>query len=290
MPLDYERMMGFPPIVRRQAYTRRDTILYALGVGVGIRATDDPTAWLRFVHEDGLLALPTMAVVLAYPGFWLRDPKYAVDWRRVLHGEQSIELLRPIPPEGTVRSETAIETILDKGADKGAIVYSIRRVYDETAGGLIANVRQASFLRGDGGFGGRADGGTVPHPVPARAPDLVETVATRPEQALIYRLSGDDNPLHAVPEIAAQAGFPKPILHGLSTYGTSGTAIVAALCGGDPARLKRFDARFSSPVFPGETLSVAIWREGPGKAAVQVSLVERDVVVLRHGYVDYDEG
>ena len=153
---------------------------------------------------------------------------------------------------------------------------------------LIATVRQCSFLRGDGGFGGRSDGAPAPHPMPDRPTDDVIRMRTRPEQALIYRLSGDYNPLHIDPKVAEQGGFERPILHGLATYGVAGRAVLKALCGDQPERLRRFDVRFSSPVYPGESLDIAIWREGTGRAALRARAVERDVVVLQNGYVEYE--
>lgn len=288
MAFDYDYLMGLPPMETRQTLTGRDTILYALGVGAALDAPTDP-AELQFVYEAGLKALPTMAVVLAYPGFWAKEPKYGLTWQKSLQGEQSIELHRPLPVEASLRGVTTIDEIYDKGPEKGAVLFSSRRIYDDASDELIATVRQCSFLRGDGGFGGRSDGAPQPHPVPDRAPDAVVRLRTRPEQALIYRLSGDDNPLHADPVVAAQGGFPAPILHGLATYGFAGRAALKALCDNQPERLRRFDVRFSSPVFPGEELDVAIWREGRGRAALRARAVQRDVVVLQNGYIEFEE-
>ena len=291
MALNYDQLMTMAPIRAQQNYTARDTILYALGIGAGIRAINDD-AWLRYVYEDGLVALPTMAVVLAPPGFWLQNAEYGLDWRKILHAEQSVIWHKPVAVEGRVRSETSVGSIVDKGADKGAILTTIRKIFDAAADELIAEVNHTFFLRGDGGFAGGSTGGNpapapTPRAVPTREPDAVDQVETRPEQALIYRLSGDYNPLHASPQIASQAGFPKPIMHGLASFGAVGAIATAALCGGDPAKLKRLDARFSSPVFPGETLRVELWKEQAGIAMFQVSVVEREVVVLKNGYAEY---
>lgn len=287
MALDYDYLMGLPPIESRQTLTVRDTILYALGVGSALGAPTDPDE-LQYVYEDGLKALPTMAVVLAR-GFQSGDPKYGLTWRKILHGEQSLELHRPLPVEAGLRGVTTIDEIYDKGPEKGAVLYISRRIYDEANDALVATVRQCSFLRGDGGFGGRSDGAPQPHPTPDRAADVVLSLPTRPEQALLYRLSGDYNPLHADPAVAAAAGFEAPILHGLGTYGFAGRAILKALCRNEPERFRRFDVRFSSPVFPGETLEVAIWREGQGRAALQARVADRGVVVLRNGYIEFEE-
>jgi len=288
MALDYDMLMGLEPMVTRQVLTTRDTILYALGVGVAHGAATDPEA-LRFVYEDGLEALPTMAVVLGYPGFWLKEPRYKLDWKRVLAGDQSVRLYKPLPCAGDLTGTTTIDAIYDKGPEKGAVLYSTRRITDTQSGELIATVTSSAFLRGDGGFGGSSDGAPKPHALPDhRAPDEVVEFAIAPEQALIYRLSGDYNPLHADPVVARAAGFPNPILHGLCTYGFAGRAVLEALTRGEPARLKRFDVRYSSPVFPGETLRVEMWREESGRASLRARVVERDLVVLKNGLVEYD--
>ncbi len=287
MALDYEMLMGLGPRETLQDLTRRDTMLYALGVGAAADAPTDRSE-LQFVYEDGLRALPTMAGIMAYPGFWAKDPKYGLDWPKVLHGEQSVEIHRPLPVEGRIRGVTTIDEIYDKGADKGAILYETRKIYDADDE-HVATCRRSLFLRGDGGFGGRADGAPRPHPSPNRDPDLSATATTRHDQALLYRLSGDYNPLHADPDVAAGAGFRAPILHGMATYGVAGRVLLKALCANDPARLKRLDARFSSPVYPGETLQVEIWREGKGRAAYRARVLERDVIVLQNGDMEFGD-
>ncbi len=286
MPLDPDLLASHMPLLTRHELTRRDTILYALGIGVGLdRPTEAET--LRFAYEPDLVALPTTATILAYPGFWQKEPRFGLDWRRILHGEQSIRIHRPLPVEGWLTGRTEIEGIFDKGADKGALVYSRREVREEATGALLATIVQGSFLRGDGGFGGTQDGAPKPHPVPERAPDLTIALPTRPEQALIYRLSGDTNPLHIDPAVASSAGFARPILHGLCTYGIAGRALLSGLCEGRPERLTRIDCRFTSPVYPGETVRTEIWREGDGRAAFRSSVPERSVVVLNNGLAEY---
>ena len=278
MALDPERLVSRPPIVTRQTLTRRDTILYALGVG------EDG---LDFVFEERLRALPTMAVVMSYPGFIWRDPALGVDWKKILHGEQALEIFAPLPVEGEIVGETTIDALIDKGADKGAIAYVTRKISDG-AGNPLATVRASTFLRGDGGFGRNL--GTAPASlpgVPDRAPDETLILTTAKNQALIYRLSGDYNPLHIDPEVAAAGGFKAPILHGLCTYGFAGRAILAGLCAGDPPRLKRLDVRFTTPVFPGETLETQIWRTGEGTASFRTRVVERDLLALNNGYVEF---
>lgn len=274
---DPQRLVALPPLETRQSLTREQVMLYALGVG----ATELP-----FVFEDGLQALPAMAVTLAYPGFVWRDPALGVDWRRLLHAETSITLHAPLPVEGELVGRTRFGPVFDKGADKGAIAYHVREIHD-AVGTHIATVRNGSFLRSEGGRGGTGGAQPAPHAVPDRAPDHVVELATAPNQALIYRLSGDFNPLHVDPAVASAAGFPRPILHGLCTFGVAGRAVLAALCDNDPNRLKRQDARFSSPVFPGETIRTEIWREGDGRAAYRSVVVERDKVVLGNGLVEF---
>lgn len=281
MTFDPEQLLALPPRETVHAYKERDTILYALGVGAG---ADD----LPFVYEVGLKALPTMAVVLGYPGFWQKEPRYGIDWRRVLHGEQSIRLHAPLPVSGTIRSELTIDDIFDKGAERGAVLVSSRRLYDAHTGANLATVSQTSMLRGNGGFGGLSEGAPKPHALPPRAPDESVVLRSSPDQALIYRLSGDYNPLHADPAAATEAGFTRPILHGLCTFGVAGRAVLSRLCADDPSRLKRFDVRFSAPLYPGETLEVELWREGRGRAGLRARVLERDVVVLNNGYIEHE--
>lgn len=283
MPFDPAYLIKLPPRITHHRYSRRDTVLYALGIGAG----HEPAIDLAFVYEDGLKSLPTMAVVLGYPGFWQKEPRYGIDWKRVLHAEQSVVFQRAMPPEGEVRSEFTIESIVDKGAGKGALLWSKRQIYDTGTDTLLATVTQVSFLRGDGGHGGSNAAAPPPHAIPTSPADVVLAVSTRPEQALIYRLSGDYNPLHVDPEVALEAGLPGPILHGLCTYGIAGRVLLRQLCGDDPARMKRLDCRFTAPVLPGEALAVSIWREEPGRAAYRVEVPARGIIAIDHGYMEY---
>jgi acyl dehydratase len=287
MAIDYARLKAWPFPDVTQRYTVKDAILNALGIGLG----RDPTAAdeLRFVYEDGIAVLPTFAVVLGYPGGWLRDPRTGVDWKQVLHGEQELVLHRPLPPEGEVVGRTRVEEIIDKGSGKGALIYSSREVIDRASGERLCILRSTTFCRGDGGFGGPAGPTKTPHPIPQSAHDLQCDLETSPRAALIYRLSGDYNPLHIDPAVARTAGFPKPILHGLATYGLAGQALLKMLCGYDPSRFVRMDVRFSAVVFPGETLRTEIWRTGPGRAAFRCRVLERDAVVLNNGYAEFRE-
>jgi acyl dehydratase len=287
MAIVYETLKSWPFEPREHAYTQKDVILYALGLGVG----GDPVSpeELRFVYEDGLQVLPTFAGVLGYPGFWLKDPATGIDWRQVLNGEQGMVLHRPLAPEGLVIGRTRIDEIVDKGPGKGALIYSSRDIVDAASQELIATVTNTIFARGDGGFGGTATVSRSLPPVPAGPADLVLDTPTLKQAALIYRLSGDYNPLHADPEVARSVGYPQPILHGAATWGIAGHALLRLLCQGDPARFRRFEARFSSPVFPGETIRTEAWRTGPGQASFRCRVPERDVVVLTNGILEYAE-
>jgi acyl dehydratase len=280
MPLDPQKLLNwkFPEI--EHAYTEKDTMLYALGVGCGSDPAD--TDDLKFVYEKGLAALPTMAVVLAYPGNWLESKESTADYSKVLHGEQYLTLHRPIPASGTVVGRGRIVDLLDKGKEKGAVLYAERVIVDKKSGAPIATLTSAAMLRGDGGFGGKPGPQPAPHKLPDGPPARHVDLKTYPNSALIYRLSGDRNPLHADPKAAAAGGFKMPILHGLCTYGVAGRAVIRACCGNDPTRLKSLQVRFSSPVYPGETIRTEMWPEGD-RVSFRARVVERDVVVLNNG-------
>src|ERR1700693_4620858 len=218
MNLDKLISRSFPPL--EQTYSAKDTILYALGVGVGADPMDPKE--LPFVYEKSLRIIPSQASVIAYPGAWLTESALEIDYVKVLHGEQGIVFERPLEPTATVRGEYEVLGVDDKGPGKGAIICRVRATY---------------FLRGDGGCGSWKQPATVPSALPDRAADRVIDLPTLPRQALIYRLSGDYNPVHIDPEVAAKAGFAKPILHGLCTFGISCFGLIQHLCAGDPARL-----------------------------------------------------
>lgn len=280
MPLNYEAISNWTFEEIKQTLTERDTMLYALGLGFGEDSTDERE--LAFVYEKGLVAVPTMAVVLGYPGFWLRDPRTGIDASKVLHGEQWLEIYKPLPVAGDIVGRTRIERIADKGAGRGAVIYVSRDVVDAESGAILAKVTMSTFCRGDGGFGGQNLQGPAPAAIPERAPDEVCDLATLSRQALLYRLSGDYNPLHADPAIARAAGFDRPILHGLATYGLAGRAVLRTMLNYDARRLSGLDVRFSAPVYPGETVRFEIWWE-EGGARFRASVVERQTVVLNNG-------
>lgn len=279
--LNYDVVMNwsFPDVV--QAYSRRDTMLYALGLGYGHQPTDE--AELRYVYEADLIAAPTYPVVLGNPGPWMTDPRTGIEWVKSLHGEQGLRVYKPLPVEGTVVGRNRVVGVIDKGEGRGALLMLERDVIDQATGEICATRTSTSFLRGDGGCGAPPMEQKKPHALPERAPDLTHDVYSRPEAALIYRLSGDYNPVHADPKVAAKAGFARPILHGLCTYGMIGRALVTTICDGDPTRLREAGGRFSAPVYPGETISVDVWKEGAGRYGFRARVAERNVVVFNNG-------
>lgn len=275
--IDYDRLMAYPIPEVRQRLTKRDTIFYALSIGVAADPLD--VRQLDFVdHHRTLRAMPSMALVLAHPGFWAMDPETGIDATKVVHGEQSVTFHAPLPVEGAIVGRTKVTGLVDKGPGKGALLYSQKQVFDE-AGQLLAITDSTTFMRGDGGFGGPAGPVKPPNAAPEGMPDYTVDLPTRPEQALYYRLNGDDNPLHADPAAAAKAGFPRPILHGLCTMGVVVHALLQRLCDYDPAGLRSVGLRFSAPVYPGETIRTEIWRNGGFRAQV----VERGVIVVNNG-------
>ncbi len=280
MSIDYDKLLAIeiPDVAHR--YGDRETVLYALGLGLGLDPMSEEA--LSFVTETRLRALPTMATVLGYPGFWLRNLDTGVDWVKVLHGEQAVTLHRPLPPRGSVIGHNRVVDIIDKGPGKGALVYVERRIVEQESGTLLATLRQTAFCRGDGGFGGPKRETPPPHAIPERAPDLVCDLPTSGQTALIYRLSGDDNPLHSDPSVARAAGYPRPILHGLASFGIAGYAILKMACGCEPARLSAIAARFSTPVFPGETIRTEMWRDG-ALVSFRARALERDVIAINNG-------
>jgi acyl dehydratase len=287
MPLNPYHLLNraFAPV--EQTYTAHDSMLYALGCGLGADPLD--AGQLRYVYErapGGLQALPTLANVLGYSGFWADQPDAGITWRKLVHAEQAIELHRPVAPEGRVVGANRVVALHDKGAEKGALMLQERRVVDAATGAPLATVTQTTLLRGDGGFGesfGRPL--TPPHAIPERAPDHVCDLPTLPQAALLYRLSGDFNPLHADPAVAQAAGFLQPILHGLATMGVALHAVLKAVLDYDAAAVRGMRVRFTAPVLPGETLRTELWRDG-AVVSLRSTVLERGVVVLNAGRVD----
>jgi acyl dehydratase len=265
-------------------WTERQTIIYNLGIGFGAAAIADDTL-LRFVLEEGTAAFPTMTAMMGSSGSGaaIMDPQYGVNLQMIVHGEEEVELFGALPAEGPLLSDSAVEGLWDLGEAKGAVLRMVKRLYRGDDESLLAACASTIMLRGNGGFGGSAEGAPKARATPERAPDGSASSITRPEQALIYRLSGDVNPLHSTPAFARGAGFPGPILHGLCTYAICARTLVAALADGDETPLKFIKVRFSSPVYPGETIRLEWWDEGAGSYAFQARVEERDVIVVRGG-------
>jgi acyl dehydratase len=277
---EYEKILNWPfaPVV--QSYTEKDCILYALGLGLGENPTDANE--LQYVYEKGLRTFPTMAVVLGHPGAWLTDPESGIDMTKVLHGEQSLDIHKPLPVEATVVAQTKVVEVVDKGADKGAVLITERRLHDQQTKELYCTQRSVIMARGNGGFGGPVTSVPRPHALPERDADYIIEIRTSPQAALLYRLSGDYNPLHVDLELAARLGFAAPVLHGLASYGVAARAVLQACEESDADRLKSFSLRFSKPVYPGETISTEVWMD-EDVVSFQSRVLERDVVVLNNG-------
>lgn len=276
--IDYECFMALREEEARFSYDDRQAMLYALAAGMGRDPLDERE--LKFVYEgDGFVAMPTLAVTVARSGLARTLP---INFAMVLHGEQSLTVHRPLPVAADLVADTRLTRIVDKGEGRGAIVYhqTVARIAGDSD--PLFTVGGSLFARGDGGFGGSPDVAPAPHAMPDRAPDRVHVSETRLDQALLYRLTGDRNPLHADPAVAKRAGFPVPILHGLCTYAVACRAVLAEACDYDPARIETFDVRFTAPVFPGDTIETDLWIDGD-TVSFRCRVPERDVVVLNNG-------
>lgn len=277
--IDYEKLMGLKREGERFSYTDRETLLYAVSIGMGRDPLDENE--LPFVFESPApKTVPSLATVLTRVAL-LKDCGY--DYTKVVHGEQRLTLYRPLPPHGNLVADSRVAAAYDKGPGKGALIYTETDVRSDGGGEELFTLLSCTFARGDGGFGGPAGSGPAPHPIPARAPDVTETFQTRADQALLYRLNGDRNPLHADPALARRVGFPVPILHGLCTYGIACRAILKMAAGYDHRRIRALDVRFSKPVYPGETIETQIWVDG-GTVSFRCRVPQRDgAVVIDHG-------
>lgn len=271
-------------------WTERDTLLYALGVGAG---TGDLAYTTENSHDIPQQVLPTFAVICCM-GFAAAPLVGSFNWGMLLHGSQEIRLSAPLPASGSLSVVAEVADIQDKGAGKNAIIILRARGTDPATGAQVAETLTTLVIRGDGGFGGQPGQRAAAPEFPDREPDARIALPTRDDQALIYRLSGDRNPLHSDPWFAREmAGFPMPILHGLCTYGVAGRALLAELAGGQAARLTAVAARFSAPVFPGETLTTSIWRTESGRAVYRTEAAGPDGsnarIVLDDGVAHYTD-
>ena len=281
MPIDPKLASNATFEKTHAAWDQDDVILYHLGVGAGVGKATDPKE-LEYTYERNLKVLPSFAVVPVFSalGHLGAIPGVSINFALVLHGEQDVEIHRPIPPSAKIETTGRVAGLYDKG--KAALI--IMEVETSEKGGdkLFTN-RFSIFARGEGGFGGDA-GPKAVNEAPTRAPDKVVESRTLPQQALLYRLSGDKNPLHADPEFAKIGGFDKPILHGLCSYGIVCKAVVDGMLEGDVTRVARYQARFSGVVFPGETIVTSMWKEG-NKILISAKSKERDSVAIANSAI-----
>ncbi len=281
MPVTLDQLLQTQIPEKVMTYSERDLVLYALGVGLGADPLDE--AQLRFVYERNLAILPTNMAVLPYVR--VADMNLGLDYLKIVHGEQWMTVHKLPAPSGTVVGKTTVDGVVDKGAEKGCIVTLRREVYDQASGDHLATVGQSLFARADGGIGSSGEAPPEMGQIPDREPDMVVDMPVSLRAALIYRLSGDVNALHIDPAVARKAGFDRPILHGLATYGVMGHAVIKAACAYDPTRMKGLRGRFSAPVFPGETITVNLWN-APGGAALTGEVKARGVTVFKNGFAD----
>jgi acyl dehydratase len=279
MPLDYDELMSKVETDLPFSYTDADTMLYALSIGMG----NDPLERreLPYVYEQGepLKTVPTLATVLVPEMF---PVGLGWDYSQILHSEQRMRLYRPLPPAADLLINKRVVDAFDRGPKLGALILleaEGRLASDDT---VLFTLGCSIVARGDGGFGGPKGKGIPPHRPPRREPDLSCDITTRRDQALLYRLTGDRNPLHADPAAARAVGFERPILHGLCTFGVACKAVLQTICDYDYTLVHEFDARFSAPVLPGDTITTDMWQEGNVVSFV-CSVKERGVVVLRNG-------
>ena len=280
MPINYDKLINWKIPQVEQRITKRDTMLFALGVGLGFDPCD--TGQLKFVYENKLHALPMMAVVLGYPGPWFAHPDTGVTRSQVVHGEQGFSIHRALPVEGDVVGINKVASVIDKGEGKGALLLTECTVRDKASNEAICTLNSTTFCRADGGFGGPTGPVPAPHPIPDAPAQQVCDLVTLPQAALIFRLSGDYNPLHADPVYAQKSGFKRPILHGRCTFSIAGHAILRTMCGYEPSRFRGMEGRFSSPVYPGETVRTEMWRNGD-IVSFRSTVPARGVTVINNG-------
>ena len=277
MPIDKEKALGSSFDSAEGSWDQDDVILYHLGLGAGLEKPVDPKE-LEYTYEKNLKALPSFGVVLVFDALgkgMAGTPGIEINFALVLHGEQDIEIHKAIPTSAEVVNQPRIAGIYDKG--KAALII-MEVVTSEKGGDKLFTNRFSIFARGEGGFGGES-GPKAGNQAPDRAPDKVVESRTTPNQALLYRLSGDKNPLHADPEFASLGGFDVPILHGLCSYGIVCKAVVDNMLDGDVTKVARYQARFAGVLFPGETIVTSMWKEG-GQILVSAKSKERDAPVI----------
>ena len=288
MPIFYPDILDQKTAARTFSYGDKDVMLYALGIGLGRDPMNETE--LSFVYEKGLKAVPTAATVLASglrgqsgpaPQMPEGHRPSQINFLMVVHGEQKVELHKPLPTSGTFTAEGRTVGAFDKGEGKGAVIINETTWKDE-AGEVVATLTGSTFARGDGGFGGPSEGAPEPHEVPTRKADFSIDFETREDQALLYRLNGDRNPLHSDPESARRSGFQRPILHGLCTYGITCRAVLQGITDFDPDQIFSHQARFSAPVIPGDTITVDMWQDGK-VISFEARVKERNATVIKNG-------
>ncbi|MHB1699614.1 MAG: MaoC/PaaZ C-terminal domain-containing protein [Acidobacteriaceae bacterium] len=277
-----ERLLNWPFQEVVQTYTLRDTLLYALSVGFGADPVSEGE--LRYTLERNLSVVPSMAVILGHPGPFLSEPEAEVDFRKIVYAEQEVVLHKPLQPAATVRAKERVIRILDKGVGKGVLLGAERQIVDDASGELIAVLTATVMCRGDGGNGAAYGEPAVAHELPQEEAHSRTEMPTLPQAALLYRLNGDMNPLHADPGWARKVGYVRPILHGLCTYGIAVHAMLKTWCDYDATQIRGIRARFSAPVYPGETLAFDSWRDGKS-LSFRAWSKERDVKVLDNGCI-----
>ncbi len=283
MAITYDHIMSLKTEGTVSSYSDKETMLYALGIGFGRDPMNEDE--LPFVYEgvgdpNYLKTVPTMATVIQWGGGALRES--GINYLMVVHGEQRVTLHRPLPSAATIIGDERVIGAFDKGAGKGAVIVTEKKIRLKDTNEPLCTLVSSTFARGDGGFGGPSTGAPEPHPIPERNPDATYDAAILEDQAFVYALSGDRNPLHRDPKIAKAAGFPKPIIHGLCTYGTTCRAIITNVLGHDAAKIVGYDVRFSAPVFPGETVLVDVWKDG-NVVSFRARLKERGIVAINNG-------
>ena len=278
MPINYEKLMATRKFDLPCAYTEKDSMLYALGIGFGANPLDRKE--LPYVYEgNGLQTVPTMASMLL-PHTFLQGCGW--DYSKVLHGEQKLELYRPLPPAAELLANRRVVAVYDKGANRGAKILveaEVRMAKNDTVLFVLSSTLVA---RGDGGFGGPPGAAPLPHKLPKREPDLSCDIPTRRDQALLFRLSGDLNPLHSDPVLARKAGFDEPIMHGRCTAGIACRAILKTICDYDFTLVRGFDVRFSAPVYPGDVLTTEMWQDR-NVVSFRCVVKKRNAVVINNG-------
>lgn len=278
MALNYQKIIAYRPPDIRASYGARDCIIYALGIGLGMDPLDQDQ--LKFVYEKNLAVFPTMVTTLGWMGR-MTDPEFGIDEKMVVLADQRVVLHRPLAPAATLVSRPYVKEIIDKGEGNAAIIQTTRDLTSED-GTLVATVEGSTLARKHGGFGGKVTQSPEPPAIPARDPDAVCDLPTPPNLAQIFRLTGDTNPLHIDPERAKIAGFPRPILHGMASFGIAAHAVLRTFAGYRPEALASIEARFARPVFPGETVRTEMWRIG-SDIAFRCRTVERGDVAIDNG-------